>query len=110
MEIQLEAAVGARERIDYLTFVPDGEPTLDIEYLVGYEGDAFASSGDPVTDLLSITAVHPMREEAVRALLARTGKSWDIVQRMIDTGKLRENECTGRKFYLRRFSRSSSSA
>ncbi len=26
-----------------------------VEYLIGYEGDAFASSGDPTTDLLAIT-------------------------------------------------------
>jgi wyosine [tRNA(Phe)-imidazoG37] synthetase (radical SAM superfamily) len=80
-----------------------------VEYLTGYEGSTFASTGDPVEDLLSITAVHPMREEAVRELLARTGSAWEIVQGMIDTGKLRESEYEGRKFYNRRFSRSTSS-
>jgi len=78
-----------------------------VEYLTGYEGNAFASTGDPVEDLLSITAVHPMREEAVRELLARTGSNWDIVQGMIDAGKLWESEYEGRKFYLRRFHRNS---
>ena len=77
-----------------------------VEYLTGYEGNAFASTGDPVEDLLSITAVHPMRKEAVRELLAKTGSSWEIVQGMIDAGKLRESEYEGRKFYSRRFSRS----
>ena len=40
-----------------------------VEYLIGYEGDAFAFTGDSAADLLSITAVHPMRREA----LARPG-------------------------------------
>jgi wyosine [tRNA(Phe)-imidazoG37] synthetase (radical SAM superfamily) len=36
-----------------------------VELLIGYEGNAFASTGNAEEDLLSITAVHPMREEAV---------------------------------------------
>lgn len=77
-----------------------------VEYLTGYEGNAFAATGDPVEDLLSITSVHPMREEAVRELLANTGSAWDVVQGMIDVGQLRESEYEGRKFYIRRFPRS----
>jgi wyosine [tRNA(Phe)-imidazoG37] synthetase (radical SAM superfamily) len=42
--------------------------------LIGYEGSAFAFTGDVREDLLSITAVHPMREEAVRELLRKAGK------------------------------------
>ncbi|MCP3869825.1 MAG: radical SAM protein [Gammaproteobacteria bacterium] len=77
----------------------------DVEYLTGYEGDAFASSGDPVKDILSIAAVHPMREDAVRELLKKTGSPWDIVEGIIEQGKLRECVYEGRKFYVRRFSR-----
>ena len=32
------------ELIDYLTFVPDGEPTLDVN--LGYEDNAFAFTGN----------------------------------------------------------------
>lgn len=77
-----------------------------VEYLTGYEGNAFATTGDATEDLLSITAVHPMREEAVRELLARTGSDWRLVEVLIDAGKLRECEHEGRKFYVRRFRRS----
>ncbi|MEA3275017.1 MAG: radical SAM protein [Pseudomonadota bacterium] len=80
----------------------------EVEYLTDYEGNAFASTGDATEDLLSITAVHPMREEAVRELLAKTGSPWDIVQGLIDAGKLRETEYEGRKFYVRCFHRSPS--
>jgi len=74
-----------------------------VEYLIGYEGNAFASSGNATDDLLSITAVHPMREEAVKELLNRLGVGWEIVQGLIDSGSLVELEYQGKKFYARKF-------
>jgi wyosine [tRNA(Phe)-imidazoG37] synthetase (radical SAM superfamily) len=44
-------------------------PRTRVELLVADEGDAFASTGDARADLLAITAVHPMREDAVASLL-----------------------------------------
>lgn len=73
-----------------------------VEYLIGYEGDAFAWSSDAVRDLLSITAVHPMREDAVDALLARTGADWAVVHALIAEGQLVETIYAGHRFYLRR--------
>jgi len=73
-----------------------------VEYLIGYEGNAFAFTGHVEDDLLSITAVHPMREEAVRELLARAGADWAVVHRLIARGLLLELEYEGRKFYLRK--------
>ncbi len=57
-----------------------------VECITGYEGDAFAFTGDVERDLLSITAVHPMREEAVSALLARAEADWSVVRRLVDDG------------------------
>ena len=37
------------------------EKNLDVEYLLGYEGNAFAYTGNVEEDLLSITTVHPMK-------------------------------------------------
>lgn len=73
-----------------------------LEYLIGYEGDAFAWSSDVVRDLLSITAVHPMREEAVEALLERAGGDWSLVHTLIAQGQLVETTYAGHRFYLRR--------
>ncbi len=73
-----------------------------VEYLIGYEGDAFAFTGDVEEDLLSITAVHPMREDAVRAFLARAGADWIVVDRLVAQGQLVAPEYEGYKFYLRR--------
>ena len=74
-----------------------------VEYLIGYEGNAFACTGNAQEDLLSITAVHPMREEAVAELLARAGADWPVVHRLIAQGQLVETEYEGRKFYVRKF-------
>lgn len=81
-----------------------------VEYLIGYEGDAFAASGDTRADLLSITAVHPLRESAVRDLLRRSGSEWGVVQRLVDEGLLRSVDHEGSRFYLRRFHRRSSTS
>jgi len=75
-----------------------------VECLIGHEGNAFASTGDLVADLLSITAVHPMREDAVTALLGQAGESWDVIEGLIDDGLLKKMEYAGRRFYLRSFS------
>ena len=74
-----------------------------VEYLLGYEGDEFATTGDVENDLLSITAVHPMRESAVHALLDKAQADWQIVEKLINEGKLVKAEFQGKHFYLRRF-------
>jgi len=74
----------------------------NVEYLIGYEGNVFSSTGNAVDDLLSITAVHPMREEAVMELLNRFNTGWGIVQKLINNGSLVELEYQGRKFYARK--------
>ena len=76
----------------------------NVEYLIGYEGNAFASSGNFETDILSITAVHPMREDGVEALLCRDGSGWEEVEWLIREDKLVELEYLGNKFYMRRIS------
>lgn len=72
-----------------------------VELLIGYEGDAFSSTGDVAVDLLSITAVHPLRREAVEELLAKNNASWSVVQRLLDAGELVELDYQGNKFYMR---------
>jgi wyosine [tRNA(Phe)-imidazoG37] synthetase (radical SAM superfamily) len=73
-----------------------------VEYLIGYEGDAFAFTGDVEEDLLSITAVHPMREDAVEKFLARAGAEPEALYRLVRAGRLTEAKYGDHAFYLRR--------
>ena len=78
------------------------EKVEHVEYLIGYEGNAFAFTGDVEQDLLSITAVHPMREDAIQAFLARAKVGWPVVQRLVAGGSLVEARHNGHTFYLRK--------
>jgi wyosine [tRNA(Phe)-imidazoG37] synthetase (radical SAM superfamily) len=77
-----------------------------VEYLIGYEGNAFAFTGDIEQDLLSITAVHPMREDAVDELLKRADADRSLVDGLLARGRLVATEYGGKRFYVRRFHRS----
>ncbi len=81
-----------------------------VECLIGYEGDDFASTGDIEKDILGITAVHPMREDAVRMLLSRAGSSWEVVDRLCARGDLARTKYEGHVFLVRSFAGGSSAA
>lgn len=79
-----------------------GNELPNVEYLIGYEGNAFAFTGNPEDDLLSITSVHPMREEAVKEFLSKARSDWSIIERLIKENKLIELRYQGKKFYMRK--------
>jgi wyosine [tRNA(Phe)-imidazoG37] synthetase (radical SAM superfamily) len=77
-----------------------------VELLLGYEGNAFSFTGDVKEDLLSITAVHPMREDAIEHFLAKAGSSWELIDGLVRQEKMVEIQHEGKRFYLRRITRS----
>ncbi len=78
------------------------ERSLNAEYLIGYEGNEFAFTGDAQEDLLSITSVHPMRKDAVGEYLKKAGEDWGMIDGLVASGALRELEYGGDRFYVRR--------
>ncbi|MFP4373360.1 MAG: radical SAM protein [Spirochaetaceae bacterium] len=76
---------------------------LSVENLIGYEGSEFAASGDVREDLLGITAVHPLRRDAVDELLRRDDASDAELRELIDAGDIVEVEFGGHVFYVRGF-------
>jgi wyosine [tRNA(Phe)-imidazoG37] synthetase (radical SAM superfamily) len=72
-----------------------------VELLTGHETEAFAHTGDARIDLLGITAVHPMRESAVRQLLRDDGADWGLVESLLASGELKHVDYEGQRFYLR---------
>ncbi len=73
-----------------------------VECITGYEGNSFAFTGDIQKDLLDITAVHPMRKDAVLEFLGQAESDWSAVQNLLDSGDLIEKTFKGRQFYLRK--------
>lgn len=73
----------------------------NVEYLIGYEGDSFLSTGDPMQDLLAITSVHPMREEALSQFLDKAGCEWRLIQELLDQGMIKKVQYAGNRFYVR---------
>ncbi|MFA6635821.1 MAG: radical SAM protein [Candidatus Omnitrophota bacterium] len=78
------------------------EREINVEYLIGYEGNSFAFTGDVEQDLLSITAVHPMKEEAVGRFLLKADANWEIVEGLIESGKLMKARYRNQNFYMRK--------
>jgi wyosine [tRNA(Phe)-imidazoG37] synthetase (radical SAM superfamily) len=74
----------------------------NVEYIIGYEGNEFGFSGNVKEDLLSITSVHPMREEAVREYLKKAGADWRVITDLIKSGSLIELKHQGKVFYMRK--------
>jgi wyosine [tRNA(Phe)-imidazoG37] synthetase (radical SAM superfamily) len=77
--------------------------SLDTEYLLGYEGNTFAFTGNAEEDILRITSVHPMRKDAVEELLSKAGSKWAIIEDLIGEEKLIEVTYEEKKYYIRKF-------
>ncbi len=76
-----------------------------VEWLIGYEGNAFSSTGDTAQDLLQITAVHPMREDAVQELLTRNHQDWAVVDKVVASGVVLALGYGGQRYYVRALAR-----
>ncbi|MCK5848756.1 MAG: radical SAM protein [Caldisericia bacterium] len=76
--------------------------SLDVEYLIGYEGNQFAFTGDIESDILSITSVHPMREEAIQEYLEKAKGEMSVIDKMVKDGKLLITNYHGMSFYIRK--------
>jgi wyosine [tRNA(Phe)-imidazoG37] synthetase (radical SAM superfamily) len=76
-----------------------------VEFLTGYEGNAFSSTGNPKEDIMSITAVHPMREDAIEELLKRNDASFNLVNELLEENLIRRTSFNGKNYYIRKFSK-----
>lgn len=73
----------------------------NVAVLSGYAEPRLASTGDVAADLLSITAVHPLRQVEVDALLSDAHGSPAVVEELVRRGVLRELWHNGQRFYVR---------
>ncbi len=73
--------------IAYAIFAEQG---IDTETLTGYEGNAFV-----------VTAVHPMRSDAVKEVLRRKGSDEKNIDRLVSEGKIRRVQYGDWVYYVR---------
>lgn len=78
---------------------------LNAELLTGYEGNAFASSGNFTDDILSITAVHPMRRDAVVELMAKSNATELTLNQLIESELMEKVTFNNQEYFLRKFSK-----
>lgn len=78
------------------------EKNINVETIIGYEGDSFAFSGDIEENLLSIASVHPIREESIRKFLIRTKTDENIIKKLLAEDKLKEVRYKDKNFYVRK--------
>lgn len=78
------------------------DQSLTTEYLIGYEGNEFAYTGNIEEDILSITSVHPMREDAVEEYLKKANSNFSIIEQMLKENKIIVSVYNDERFYLRK--------
>jgi len=74
---------------------------INTEYLIGYEGNQFAFTGNVEADILSITSVHPMRKDAVTGYLKKAGSDFSVIEKLLEENKLQVSEYQNERFYIR---------
>ncbi len=79
------------------------EAGIETELLTGFEGVDTGFTGNIYEDILNITAVHPLREDALIELLAKNGADFSIVESLLSQRLIRRSLYQGKKFYLRDF-------
>jgi wyosine [tRNA(Phe)-imidazoG37] synthetase (radical SAM superfamily) len=75
-----------------------------VELLTGYEGNTFTTTSDIRRDVLSIAAVHPLRQDALYEMLDNAGASWQVIKEMLENQEIIQFEFQGNVFFLKNLS------
>lgn len=81
-----------------------------IDMLFNMEEGEFSSTGDLAADILAITAVHPMREDALRSMVDQAHGSWDMVESLIASYQLISVPYREERYFINRFRNNSSTS
>jgi wyosine [tRNA(Phe)-imidazoG37] synthetase (radical SAM superfamily) len=74
-----------------------------MDLLFELENTDFQSTGNIAEDILGITAVHPIREEAMQNMVSMAQADWSIVEELLASGKIARIQYREVWFYVRRF-------
>lgn len=74
---------------------------IKTEFLTGFEGTDTGYTGNIYEDILNITAVHPLREDALNKLLQNDGAVYAVVDSLIHQHLIKSIIYEGNKYFLR---------
>jgi wyosine [tRNA(Phe)-imidazoG37] synthetase (radical SAM superfamily) len=77
------------------------EMKINTELMTGFEGTDTGYTGNAYEDILNIAAVHPLREDTIRALLEKDGADYSIIESLISQHLIKQVSYEGRKYFLR---------
>ena len=97
-EARIEIPTPERLKAAYTLFLAKLPTT---KALFDLEEPAFVSTGDLRNDILSITAVHPMREAPLRKMIAEAEGNWTVIEKLVSEGLLQEIIYNGERFFRR---------
>ena len=74
---------------------------LNTVLLVHYEGDNFTYTNNFEKDILAITSVHPIRDDALEVFLKKSNATFEDVKKLIEKNLLKETYYNGHHYYSR---------
>ena len=90
------------ESLRNATAIIRGVSGIDVECITGDETEeGFFFTEDIADDIISITTVHPIRDDIVESLLKKRNTSRSVISELIDQGSLMEYTYEGKTFYKR---------
>ena len=84
-----------------LAIISEKVPFVDLIFET--EASDFISTGNIIEDILSITAVHPIREEALFKMVKQACADWSVVENLLTSKNITCIHYREEKFYLRCF-------
>lgn len=73
------------------------------QLLTGFEGTDSGFTGNATDDILNITAVHPLREDAMAELLEKDKADFSTVESLVRQKMIKSVTYNGNRYYLRKY-------
>jgi wyosine [tRNA(Phe)-imidazoG37] synthetase (radical SAM superfamily) len=77
---------------------------INTETLTGFEGTDTGYTGDAQADILTISAVHPLREDTVNELLEKDSADYHELEQLLQNGQIKKSNYNGFNYYTRTYS------
>ncbi|SEU15075.1 Wyosine [tRNA(Phe)-imidazoG37] synthetase, radical SAM superfamily [Draconibacterium orientale] len=76
---------------------------ITTELLTGFEGTDTGITGNAFEDILNITAVHPLREDTMKALLIKENTDMAVVESLESLKLIKKTKYKGMNYYVRNY-------